>query len=109
MNIFKKVVIALSLIGLMWLGAVLSLVLALVMIPFYKTPYTIELWRAIDIMVNNAIFNGKPGETISENAGRLLLREDRWQIKAPRWAHWVDTQTNRIDQGHARDSIKDKQ
>ena len=102
----KKAAIALTLLALMWAAAVSALVLAVLLIPLYTSPWAKGVWRALDSLVNAAWFIGMDGETISENAGRLLIREDTQGIKAPRWAHWVDKQTNRIDDNHARDSVR---
>ena len=105
--LWKRAAIALVLLTMMWLGAVLALLLALPLVLIYKSPWAKNVWRALDVLVNVAFFNGLPCETMSQRAGKMLRLQDVGGISAPYWARWIDKQTNRIDDNHARDSVKE--
>lgn len=103
-----RALLALFLLALLWLGAALGMLAAILVLPWLikREPSVWAAWEVIDRLCNVVIFRGNPRETVSLHAGRLLRAEDHGGPHAPRWAHWVDRMTSIVDDDHVRDSVR---
>lgn len=104
----RKAAFVLVAIAFVWFFALVALILAPLLLPFYwrinHGGYVHRLWEALDQVVNVLLTNGDPTHTLSEHAGTLILADDGYGPEAPWWAEFVEWWTDQFHKGHARKS-----